>query len=255
MINIQRPYPGPARLWRNGSLQTKRDCNAYDESPEQYKSGVEHFPRKHYHTWQAVKNALWKMHHGKCCYCEKRVEPGDLHIEHFRPRGAFRQTSDGANEYPGYYWLAYSWDNLLLACPTCNRAKSSKFPLKYPNLRARCHNDELGNETPLLVNPTVDDPRDHIRFSDDAPYPLTKEGQCTIEELQLHRSELFELRLNHLRLYKCLKLMLLYQSTPPQQAVDLLKEAMQKQAQFSSMIIDMFDSTESLLDCMEQSAN
>ena len=255
MIRIQRTYPGPAKLLNNGSLQTHRDCNAYDESPEEYESGAKRFPRKSYYNWKIVKDALWRMHHGKCCYCEKRIEPADLHVEHFRPRGAFRQTSDGDHEYPGYYWLAYSWDNLLLACPTCNRTKSSKFPLKCPNLRARSHNDDLGDEAPMLVNPAVDDPRDHIRFRDDAPYPLTEQGKCTINELQLHRDELFELRLFHIRIYKCLKTMLLSQSTPPQHAVDMLTAAMQGQAQFSSMMIDLFESADPLPDCIEQSGN
>ena len=83
----------------------------------------------------------------------------------------------------------------------------------------------------------------------------TEQGKCTINELQVHRDELFELRLFHIRIYKCLKTMLLSQSTPPQHAVDMLTAAMQGQAQFSSMMIDLFESADPLPDCIEQSGN
>ena len=208
MIKIQRSYPGPVKLLQNGTRQTERDCAAYDESPEEYKSGTTCFPNKNYYNWKVVKDALMRMHHGKCCYCEKRIESADLHVEHFRPRGAFRQAADGDKEFPGYYWLAYSWDNLLLGCPTCNVTKSSTFPLENPEQRARSHNDDIAIERGVLVNPAIDDPRGHIRFKDDAPYPLTDRGQRTINELDLHRDELFELRLKYFRIFKHFRFML-----------------------------------------------
>jgi uncharacterized protein (TIGR02646 family) len=210
MIKIQRTNPGSARLLKSGTRQTERDCAAYDASPKEYISGAKRFPQKNYYNWKVVKDALMKMHHGKCCYCEKQIERADLHVEHFRPRGALRQAADADNEYPGYYWLAYSWDNLLLACPTCNVTKRSTFPLENPEQRARSHNDDLASEKATFVNPAVDDPRDHIRFKDDAPYPLTECGRRTINELELHRDELFELRLKYFKIYKYFRFMLKY---------------------------------------------
>ena len=260
MIKIQRTNPGPASLLKNGSRQTERDCASYDKSPKKYRSGTKHFPRKNYYSWKVVKEALMKIHHGKCCYYENQIEPGDLHVEHFRPRGAFRQTAGGNNKYPGYYWLAYSWDNLLLACPTCNVTKGSTFPLENPKQRARSHNDALANEVAMFVNPAVDDPREHIRFIDDAPCHLTERGRRTINELKLNRNELADLRLTYFRTFKFFKFILGYsldhgQAVYQQEAARGLREAMREDAQFSSMIMDLFEPADSLLAYIEQSGD
>src|SRR5690606_33652023 len=55
-----------------------------------------------------VKAALKSIYHNKCAFCEQRVEM--THVEHYRPKAI-------------YYWLAYSWDNLLIACHHCNANK------------------------------------------------------------------------------------------------------------------------------------
>ncbi len=61
-----------------------------------------------------VKTSLKAIYHNKCAFCEQRVE--EWQVEHFRPKSI-------------YYWLAYSWDNLLYCCSTCNRNKSNTFPI------------------------------------------------------------------------------------------------------------------------------
>ena len=260
MIKIQRIYPGPAKLLKNGNRQTELDCAAYDEKPEEYRDGTKRFTYKNYYNWGVVKDALMKMHHGKCCYCEKDIERADLHVEHFRPKGAFRQASNGDYEYPGYYWLAYSWDNLLLACPTCNGAKSATFPLANPEERARSHNDDLGKEIAIYVNPTIDNPRDHIRFKDDAPYPLTERGLRTINDLKLRRDGLNELRLKHFSIFNDFRFILEYSlehdhTCFQQKAARKLRESLQEEAQFSSMVKDLFEPTDPLLAYIEQSGD
>ena len=59
-----------------------------------------------------IKDALKKIYHRKCAFCEQRIEQFD--VEHFRPKSI-------------YYWLAFSWDNLLFACSTCNTHKLNHF--------------------------------------------------------------------------------------------------------------------------------
>ncbi len=71
----------------------------------------------------------------RCMYCEDS-EGAD--VEHYRPR----------SEFPD---LMFVWENLLLACPTCNRLKGTGFPL-----------DEDGN--PLLIDPTSIDPWEHLDY-------------------------------------------------------------------------------------------
>ena len=64
-----------------------------------------------------------------------------------------------------YYWLAYSWDNLLLVCGFCNKKKGNQFPLADPAVRAMHHGMSIEAEKPTILKPDGDaDPRDHIRF-------------------------------------------------------------------------------------------
>ncbi|HBY7913549.1 HNH endonuclease [Acinetobacter baumannii] len=63
-----------------------------------------------------IRTALMKIYHNKCAYCESNEEL--LHIEHYRPKK------------PYYYWLAYSWDNLLVACHFCNINKNNIFHIE-----------------------------------------------------------------------------------------------------------------------------
>ncbi|AXY60046.1 HNH endonuclease [Acinetobacter sp. WCHAc010052] len=64
---------------------------------------------------QDIKNALNLIYYGKCAYCESNEEL--LHVEHYRPKKI-------------YYWLAYSWDNLLYACFFCNTGKNKSFSIE-----------------------------------------------------------------------------------------------------------------------------
>ena len=54
------------------------------------------------------------------------------------PKGGTRQTADEKEmKVPGYFWLAYAWQNLFLACQLCNqRFKKNLFPLENPDERA-----------------------------------------------------------------------------------------------------------------------
>src|SRR5208283_4916879 len=92
-----------------------------------------------------VKRALVTMHHGKCCYCESHVRhtsPGT--IDHYRPKAASQQRIGTPFIRPGYYWLAYNWENLLFSCPACNQTyKRNQFPLRDEARRALSHLNSL----------------------------------------------------------------------------------------------------------------
>ena len=68
-----------------------------------------------------IRDKLKVIYNYKCAFCEQRVE--QYHIEHFRPKKI-------------YYWLAYSWDNLLLACHYCNTYKGIEFEIKGKRAQA-----------------------------------------------------------------------------------------------------------------------
>lgn len=198
MIHVPRLGDGPATLQEPGEKQAQLDCAAYDLCPADYRSGKKSFPKRTYYNKKAVKDSLIRIHRSKCCYCEKRYRSrAYLHIEHFRPKSGVRQAhSQMKDDLPGYYWLAYRWQNLLLSCHDCNCTyKRTLFPLADPTKRARSHHDDLTREQPLFIDPAIHDPRDHIRFDDDLPTGVTAQGVTTIEGIGLRRVELREDRL------------------------------------------------------------
>jgi uncharacterized protein (TIGR02646 family) len=195
-----------------------------------------------------VKRALKKAQHGKCCYCEGRItahSPGD--VEHFRPKTAVQQRRGLRLDYPGYYWLAYRWENLLFACDICNRSKKrSLFPLRDPALRCTNPTHPPGQEDALLVHPADDEPRDHIRFGLAVPIGQTDEGRMTIDVLGLKRGELKRERVSRLKRTRALldlaKLAAKHDDQPElMKAMRKLKQLTLPKAPFSSMVIDYLE--------------
>ena len=203
MIRINRPVAVPQSLEKKGRARTEEDCRNFDADPNAYLSGLKNFSvLENIYRTPLIKRTLMKAQHEKCCYCESKILPtGYGAVEHFRPKGGVRQDSNSREEKPGYYWLAYTWSNLVVSCSRCNTShKKTLFPLLNPDHRARNHNDPIDNEEPMLVDPGAEDPRDHIRFRYDAPEPQTPRGKETICVLGLERSDLAEARLKMAKL-------------------------------------------------------
>ena len=246
MIRIHRINPAPAILRTRGLAQMKLDCAAYEDAPQEYRSGRRHFDVKDYYKRTAVKDILLSMHHGKCCYCESKLP--NLHVEHFRPKAAVRQCRAAKVEFPGYYWLTYSWRNLLLACLECNSTyKGAMFPLENPSRRARTHNDDVSRERRLFVNPAEEDPRRHIRFQEDLPVARTRRGRHTIQGLGLRRPNLTETRLEWFHIVdRHIDMVKLEPSSDnralQREARRFIAKAMEPDAKFSSMVSDLVDS-------------
>lgn len=157
----------------------------------------------------SVRHRLHKAQHAKCVYCERSIGKAGQPIEHFRPK----QEADRGNPFTGehairedrYWWLAWSWNNLLLSCSTCNSPmfKGNWFPLEpgSPELvvpDGLIRDDHpcfaVGLERALLINPAWDDPLDHITwlplYRDDPykawrAYHRTDRGHFTIHILGL----------------------------------------------------------------------
>ena len=251
MIQVHRTDSAPATLQRLGSPQTELDRADYKENPEEYTFGRRRFLDKGYYRSEDTKDILMRMHHDKCCYCETKLyTPGYLHVEHFRPKRAVRQSRSEKDEFPGYYWLMYCWKNLLLACFDCNtRYKGTLFPLENPAQRARTHEDDITRECAQFVNPSEEDPRDHIRFEMDSPVAQTERGRHTIEGLGLHRSALTEQRLHRIKEVELnIKIVEIVESMPPPkreaflddvgEARSFIEKAQGSDRQFSSMVLD-----------------
>ncbi len=135
------------------------------------------------------------MQHGKCAFCEskiKHIAHGD--VEHFRPKAGWKQRRDDPLTQPGYYWLAYTWENLLLSCKICNqREKKNLFPVAT-SFRARTHKDDVADERPLFIDPSKDEPSEHIGWRRWTPVHRSERGRVTIQELGLRRPQLRDRR-------------------------------------------------------------
>ena len=125
----------------------------------------------------SVKEQMMKDQHGKCAYCEQ-YKNGDFGcVEHYRPKGGFGSPL----QKPGYYWLAYDWQNLLFSCSECNTSyKRNLFPLVNENARDIEHR-YISNEEPTIINPATTDPGEHIEFSEFIIRPKLIDGQESLQ--------------------------------------------------------------------------
>lgn len=250
MIRIHRPEAVPRNLERKGKERTVRDCADYDADHEAYHAGTKKFSIiKSIYGTKAIKKKLLKAQYDKCCYCESEFLATDYGaVEHFRPKGSVRQDNNSREEKPGYYWLGYTWSNLLVSCSRCNTShKGIRFPLQNPDGRARNHNDTIEDEEPMLVDPGAEDPRDHMRFRFDAPVALAPRGEATIDVLGLERYGLADARLKWAKIIRMMYQAKkgLEQGQDHQERIDELTLFLEKSvipsAKYSSMAIDLLD--------------
>ncbi len=205
MIKIDKTGKRPTILIKQGAdkgkdkllIETEKLKKDYLSNPAAYKTGKKKFSSDIY-AHEDIKPALIEIQNGKCCFCESRITHityGD--VEHFRPKKAWTTISNRKYNYPGYYWLAYDWDNLFLSCQLCNqRYKRNMFPLVDESKRTFDHTCNLDDEEPLFVHPEKLAPEDHITF--EGAFIKVKDGslkgEATIKSLDLERIELYETR-------------------------------------------------------------
>jgi 5-methylcytosine-specific restriction endonuclease McrA len=171
-------------------------------------------PKFNEKLYKRMRKEIYEAFHGKCAYCERKFildQSGD--IDHFRPKGAVTNEQDQPvmipgpgstpNPHPGYYWLAYRWENLLPTCAKCNRpaklesgklvGKSTRFPVQGQHV---WEPGKEAQESPLFVHPVFDNPTDHLRLevSTGVIFAKTPRGELTIDLLDLNREGLPEER-------------------------------------------------------------
>lgn len=158
MIKLGPRPPEPPYLSGATVTRTKQQLADKVRAGEKLKS--KDFPSH----WldDSVKNPLWEIHHGKCCYCERKREiKRESDVEHYRPK--LKVTEE--NNHLGYWWLAYEWTNYLYSCKICNETyKRNFFPLLDDSPRASQPGDDISRERPVLINPIDDDPESCITY-------------------------------------------------------------------------------------------
>ena len=131
--------------------------------------------------YKAMKTTYYENFHGKCAYCEKKIEkPYESELEHYRPKKEVTYVNDKPvtiikngveTKHPGYYWLVYDWENLLISCQICNKpnnnensklGKRRRFPLRDNNYAIEL--GEEAHEQELLINPVKEDPRLYLKY-------------------------------------------------------------------------------------------
>jgi hypothetical protein len=164
-------------------------------------------PEEDKKLWRKLRDQLFShVTHYKCAYCETKVVRDTGDTEHYRPKGrvSFKAMDsnnaeivevtapDGSQiRHPGYFWLAFCWENLLPSCKRCNAilGKGSQFPIrqtKHIFLHKHTEDSQLGDdsiessfwpgwyylsssaldalEDPMLLHPYNDNPRNHLLF-------------------------------------------------------------------------------------------
>jgi uncharacterized protein (TIGR02646 family) len=139
----------------------------------------------------AVRRALLALSGGECAYCGRDVGNDHMQVDHILPK----------EEFP---FLAYAWENLLPSCDACNRRKKSYVPpsLQKKRVVERCLVEDQAHDfvfdkprlfgeiarAERLVDPSFDDPAEHIELLFDfATYrPKDRMGQITHARLLRH---------------------------------------------------------------------
>jgi uncharacterized protein (TIGR02646 family) len=265
MIKIKNKRRGtcPPILNRAGQdkivLETNENNRLYDTNPSGYDDRSLLWDIKsEIYGHSDIKTILRKSQFGKCAFCESNVAAiahGD--IEHYRPKKYWIQNDRTGEKGPGYYWLAYNFNNLLFSCQICNqRFKKNYFPIRRSEFRCLNHHysANLIKEKPFYVNPLLENPKFLIKFSGAEAKGIDKNhrGKKTIDSLGLNRkgedgiSDLYEMRLTHFDVTKNTYWMANQTASAslPQDMIDdalrLMDSLRNYKSQYSAMVNDNF---------------
>lgn len=120
-------------------------------------------------VWSELKELLGHQSYNKCWYCESTELRSDNPIDHFRPKNSVAECEG----HPGYWWLAFQWDNYRYSCTYCNSrrvgqetagGKQDHFPLIVPPEWGRKPGAECG-ERPMLMDPCDSEDPKLLTFS------------------------------------------------------------------------------------------
>lgn len=175
----------PENLVTRGIIAINSEFLKFNAEKEKYFSGELKFEANNsIYNSDIVRETLEKLQNNKCCYCETKSTRSNIDVEHFRPKTAYSSDYKGISKYPGYFWLAYDWQNLFLACQVCNQIfKNDFFPIEVEDARAQTNNCDIKDEVPFIVHPSLDEPELEIKYRESVPFGITERGKKTIAYL------------------------------------------------------------------------
>jgi hypothetical protein len=105
-----------------------------------------------------IRNWLLSQFNNKCWYSEAQDSVSSIHVDHYRPKGRVKEAP-GSNFEPGYWWLAFDWNNYRICGQLLNVKKGDLFPI-IEGLRCTANNPvSLQLEAPVLIDPLTDQTR------------------------------------------------------------------------------------------------
>lgn len=136
--------------------------NVYEEliaAPENQRTTV---INANSHVWTNMKPYFENFFGCKCWYTESTNPGCDKDMDHFRPKNEVYEDPS----HPGYWWLAFNWENYRFSCQFPNRlrknpeteitgGKGTHFPLMEGSIRISEPNGDITAEEPMLLDPTV----------------------------------------------------------------------------------------------------
>lgn len=157
MIFIRR-LPEPKALADHKTQWTERYLKDRDTTPNKK-------PESKQYRHNQIKNALQAMSHGKCFYCECKLEENEGEVDHYI------ETSECPEK-------AFEWENLYWSCKDCNKQKQPNTSISVKDCLDPC--DENIN------------PPNHLTFNSYTIRPLdqSSKGDTTIRKYSLNRQAL-----------------------------------------------------------------
>jgi uncharacterized protein (TIGR02646 family) len=114
--------------------------------------------------WRELEPWLRELSHGKCWYSEARDCVAYWHVDHFRPKKEAKDLNGDVS--PGYWWLAFKWQNYRLAGSAVNVPKSTKFPIRKGTTRVTGPHQDEADESPCLLDPVSPDDPGFLSFDE-----------------------------------------------------------------------------------------
>lgn len=105
-----------------------------------------------------IRDWLLGLFHDKCWYSEAQEAVSAYHVDHYRPKGQVTDVGRVGAE-PGYWWLAFEWQNYRICGQLINVKKNDVFPLVSGHRASPDISGSLKLEAPALLDPTTDDAR------------------------------------------------------------------------------------------------
>ncbi len=217
MIHTDRKKMPPPNILLERGPKALEQIEAFYAAETNLQSSYPWQGSKELFSTRPVRQALDKLFHSKCAFCEVvMTSTGLSDVGHFRP---YKGTSNLYGEFfpEHYWWLAYEWENLYPICSRCSRAKRNIFPVagSYGEVGTP-YAELIQQEEPMIIDPCRDKPGQFFVYNEsgeiapnEGQHSLKKLSQKdyeravnTIEVFKLHRKDLSQARREKYRQFR-----------------------------------------------------